>query len=89
MARKVTFVDDAYDEYEAWRDRDKKVFEKLKGLIKECTRTPKEGTGKPEPLVGDLKGCYSRRITHEHRLVYSFTDTAIEILSCYGHYGDK
>ncbi|OJW78445.1 Txe/YoeB family addiction module toxin [Spirosoma sp. 48-14] len=89
MGRKIGFVDDAYEEYEDWRDRDEQVFLKIKGLIKECSRTPTKGTGKPEPLRGSLKGLYSRRINQEHRLVYSFTNDELEILSCYGHYGDK
>ncbi|WP_308421518.1 Txe/YoeB family addiction module toxin [Salipiger pallidus] len=39
-------------------------------LIEECLRHPYEGTGKPEPLKGNLSGFWPRRITAEHRLVY-------------------
>jgi len=39
-------------------------------LIEECRRHPFKGTGKPEPLGGNLSGWWSRRISHEHRLVY-------------------
>jgi toxin YoeB len=59
------------------------VLERLNGLITECQRTPFKGTGKPEPLTGDLKGWWSRRITQEDRLVYRVTgaapDQALEI----------
>jgi len=48
--------------------------------------TPFEGIGKPEPLKGDLSGCWSRRIDEEHRLVYEVTDDLIIVLSMYGHY---
>lgn len=58
-------------------------------LIREIQRTPFEGTGKPEPLRGNLSGYWSRRITQEHRLVYRVTDEAVIIVSCRGHYEDK
>ena len=45
-------------------------------LIKECMRDPFRGTGKPEPLDGNLTGWWSRRINHEHRLVYRVTGKA-------------
>ena len=43
-----------------------------------------------EKLVGDLIGCYSRRISHKHRLVYTVDANAkvIKILSAWSHYGD-
>jgi toxin YoeB len=55
-------------------------------LIKEVQRTPFEGTGKPEPLKHELKGCWSRRITQEHRLVYEVKGETIRILACRFHY---
>ena len=43
---------------------------------------------KPEPLKGDLKGLWSRRINDEHRMVYSISDGMIYIyiLSLRFHY---
>ena len=38
--------------------------------FEECRRHPFKGIGKPEPLGGNLSGWWSRRISHEHRLVY-------------------
>jgi toxin YoeB len=55
-------------------------------LIKECARTPFEGLGKPEPLRGDLRGWWSRRIDREHRLVYRVEDGALLIAQCRYHY---
>jgi len=49
-------------------------------------RTPFEGKGKPEPLRHNLAGFWSRRITAEHRLVYSMTDEALLIAACRYHY---
>jgi Txe/YoeB family toxin of toxin-antitoxin system len=58
---------------------DKKVLRKLNSLIKECQRTPFEGTGKPEALRQNLSGFWSRRITGEHRLVYKVDNDVLFI----------
>ncbi|MEL6358412.1 MAG: Txe/YoeB family addiction module toxin [Bacteroidota bacterium] len=49
-------------------------------------KTPFEGIGKPGPLKYALTGCWSRRITKEHRLVYEVSDSTVFILSARGHY---
>jgi Txe/YoeB family toxin of toxin-antitoxin system len=58
-------------------------------LIKECTRTPLTGTGKPEALRGDLKGWWSRRVTLEDRLVSRVSGTGraqqLAIAQCRWH----
>ena len=55
-------------------------------LIEEARRDPFAGKGKPEPLKYEYSGYWSRRITEEHRLIYSVSETAIEIISCKYHY---
>ncbi|RYZ81203.1 MAG: Txe/YoeB family addiction module toxin [Moraxellaceae bacterium] len=55
-------------------------------LIQECQRVPFKGTGKPEPLKGNLKGLWSRRITQEHRLLYRVDERNVFIVSCRFHY---
>lgn len=82
----LIFWDRAWDEYLFWQETDKATLRKLNALIKECRRHPFEGTGKPEPLKGDLSGFWSRRIDREHRLVYRATPTALEIVQCRYHY---
>ncbi|TFL19538.1 Txe/YoeB family addiction module toxin [Jannaschia formosa] len=67
---KLTFADRAWEDYLHWQRTDPKVLRRVNALLKEAMRTPFEGTGKPEPLRGDLSGWWSRRITREHRLVY-------------------
>jgi toxin YoeB len=67
---KVLFADLAWSHYLYWQENDIKVLLKLNALIEECRRHPFRGTGKPEPLGGNLKGWWSRRIGHEQRLVY-------------------
>ncbi len=66
------------------------MLERINALIKECTRDPFRGTGKPEPLSGNLTGWWSRRIDREHRLVYRVSGKgevqALEVAQCRYHY---
>jgi len=82
----VAWTPDAWDEYLAWQKEDIKIVDEINNLIEECLRNPFKGTGKPEPLRGDLTGCWSRRITSKHRLVYLPEDGIIYIVSCFYHY---
>lgn len=82
----VSFTEKSLAEYQEWAISDKKIFKKINELIKEITRTPFEGTGKPEPLKHELSGFWSRRINQEHRLVYKVENDAVYIASCKYHY---
>lgn len=84
--RSVKFKDSSFDEFNDWLSRDKKTYQRIIRLIQECRRTPFEGTGKPEPLRGNLSGFWSRRIDDAHRLIYEVTDDSVVILSLFGHY---
>ena len=88
---KLIWSTKAWDDYLHWQATDADILEKINVLIKECMRTPFAGTGKPEPLKGELKGFWSRRITREHRLVYrvegSGEGQALQVASCRYHYG--
>ena len=55
-------------------------------LAEEPLRTPPAC----EKLVGDLKGCYSRRINIQHRLVYMVDEDnkIVKVLSMWSHYGE-
>lgn len=77
---------DAWKNYLFWQKEDKSILKRINQLIKEVLRHPFSGTGKPEPLKGNLKGLWSRRINHEHRLVYIVEETTIIIVDCKGHY---
>jgi toxin YoeB len=50
------FLNRAWEDYRYWSTTDKNIFKKINGLIKECTRTPFEGVGKPKPLKYELAG---------------------------------
>ncbi|MHB8765283.1 MAG: Txe/YoeB family addiction module toxin, partial [Deferrisomatales bacterium] len=65
---------------------DRKLLQRINGLLREAARTPFSGTGKPEPLKHALSGCWSRRITEEHRLVYRVEADGLVVLQCRYHY---
>ena len=83
---KLIWSEKSWDEYCSWQSTDKKILKKINSLLKDIKREPFEGIGKPEPLKYELAGCWSRRITDEHRLVYIVDDTEISIVSCKYHY---
>ena len=89
--RKI-FSDEGWEDYLYWAEADPKSWKRLNDLIRECSRSPFTGTGKPEPLRGDLRGWWSRRITKDDRLVYRVSgkapDQALEIAQCRFHYGE-
>jgi len=82
----ITFTDDSWSEYLYWQQSDKTILKKINKLIKDIQRNPFEGIGKPEALKYELTGCWSRRITNEHRLVYEVNDYSIVVISCRYHY---
>ena len=83
---RIVFQDRAWEDHLHWQATDPKLLKRLNGLIRECSRTPYSGTGKPEPLRGSLSGWWSRRIDQEHRLVYRMTDDGLLIAQCRHHY---
>ena len=84
---KLTWSKTAWEDYVYWLTADKKIVKRINELIKNALRTPVEGIGKPESLKGDLQGYWSRRITHEHRLVYKYENQTLFIAACRYHYG--
>lgn len=83
---KLTWSEEAWEDYLYWQDADKRMVKKINELLKDTCRTSFEGIGKPEPLRHHLAGYWSRRITLEHRLVYAVADDAILIAACRYHY---
>jgi len=87
---KLVFADRAWEDNLHWQAADPNVLERLNALIRECARTPFQGMGKPEPLRGDYKGWWSRRLTLEDRLVYRVSGSGetrqLEIAQCRFHY---
>jgi len=83
---KYIFVDESWEDYLYWQKSDKKILSKINNLLKDISRNPFSGTGKPEPLKYKYKGYWSRRIDGEHRLIYKVNDHEILIAKCRFHY---
>lgn len=69
-----------------WVQTDRKTALRVLELVEAVLRDPFTGIGKPEPLKYVLAGCWSRRITQEHRLVYKVSDRRIDFLQARYHY---
>lgn len=76
----------AWEDYLYWQEHDHKILRRINERVKECLRNPFKGIGKPEPLKGNFSGCWSRRISDEHRLVYFVKEKRLYILQCRFHY---
>jgi toxin YoeB len=76
----------AFEDLAWWVEQDRAQALRIIRLIRDVQREPFVGAGKPEPLKHELKGCWSRRIDREHRLVYQVQQAKIRILACRYHY---
>jgi toxin YoeB len=83
---KYIFSERAWDDYLYWQKTDKRVLKRVNKLIKEISRDPFKGTGKPEPLKHALSGYWSRRITEADRIVYKVDNGSLYIAQLRYHY---
>ena len=84
---KINFTESGWRDYIYWENQDKKTLKRINDLIADIGRNCYDGIGKPEALIGDLSGWYSRRIDEKNRLVYRLIgDEAVEISLCKRHY---
>lgn len=88
--RLLVFEGRTWEAYEQLRQRDRKLHNSARRIIRELIRCddPAVGTGKPEPLKYNLTGFWSRRISRKDRIVYKFDDSAIYIFAVGGHYDE-
>jgi len=84
----VTFSEEAQRDIEFWKKSENKIIQKkIQQLLAAILENPFEGIGKPEALKHQLSGLWSRRINHEHRIIYElFNDQIIKIHALKGHY---
>lgn len=84
----IIFTPTAWNQYIEWQQEDKKMVRRINELLKDIDRNgPLKGIGKPE-LLKYRKAC-SRRISNEHRLVYTMdSEQNLIIFSCKYHYED-
>jgi toxin YoeB len=87
----IVYAPKALKDLEFWKKSgNKSIQKKIQQLIEAIQESPFEGIGKPEALKHDLSGRWSRRISHEHRIIYSLSNNntiqILAILSLRGHY---
>ena len=84
--RNFNFDSSVIDDLKKWLKNNPQIVKKVFELLSDIDNDPLHGIGKPEALKYDFKGCWSRRITEEHRLIYAVEENKIVIYSCYSHY---
>jgi toxin YoeB len=68
------------EDLQRWIEADRKTALRVLDLMAAVLADPFTGIGKPEPLRYEFAGCWSRRVTHEHRLVYRVFADRIEFV---------
>ena len=84
--REAVFHLEFRQDLQHWVETDRKTALRILELVEAVLRDPFTGIGRPEPLRCVLAGCWSRRITQEHRLVYRVTGRRIDFLQARYHY---
>ena len=82
---KISFTRDGWEDYVSWVGK-RTMLKRINRMIEEAARDPGQGIGKPERLLYNLSGYWSRRITDEHRLVYQLRDDELVIVQARYHY---
>jgi toxin YoeB len=82
----ISFSAKAWADYIDIMSVDRTLLKRLNLIIKDIQRDPFNGIGKPESLKHNLSGYWSRRLTDEHRLVYTMEDDTLVIIQCRHHY---
>ncbi len=86
VERQAVFQPEFRDDLKYWVKTDRKTALRVLELVEAVLQDPFTGIGKPEPLKYVLAGCWSRRVTQEHRLVYRVTEDRIDFLQARYHY---
>jgi toxin YoeB len=84
--RVAVFQPEFREDLRFWVKTERSTAIRVLDLVDAVMRDPFQGLGKPEPLRYVLAGCWSRRVSQEHRLVYRVTDEAIDFLQARYHY---
>jgi toxin YoeB len=84
--REAVFQPEFIEDLRYWVENDRKLALRVFELIEAIMREPFDGIGKPEPLKYLAPGCWSRRLTQEHRVVYLVRDHRIDFLQARYHY---
>ena len=84
--RLAVFQPEFIEDLRYWVETDRKLALRAFDMIEAILRDPFDGIGKPEPLKYFAPGAWSRRLTHEHRIVYLVRDDRIDFLQARYHY---
>jgi toxin YoeB len=84
--RDAVFHREFLEDLRFWVKTDRNAALRILELVESTLRDPFQGIGKPEALKYVLAGCWSRRITQEHRLVYKVGETRVDFLQARYHY---
>ena len=84
--RVAVFHREFLEDLRFWVKTDRNAALRTLELVEATLRDPFQGIGKPEALKYVLAGCWSRRITQEHRLVYKLGETRVDFLQARYHY---
>ena len=84
--RETVFYPEFREDLRFWVDTDHKVALRVFDLVDAIMRDPFCGLGKPEPLKYLAPGCWSRRLTQEHRIVYLVHEDRVHFLQARYHY---
>jgi len=84
--RAAVFHQEFREDLRYWVKTDRKAALRILELVDAAMKDPFAGIGKPEPLKFVLAGCWSRRITQDHRLVYRVSENRIDFLQARYHY---
>lgn len=85
-SRLAVFHPEFREDLRHWVRSDRTIALRVLELAEATLKDPFDGIGKPEPLRFYLQGCWSRRISQEHRLVYLVRDDRIDFLQARYHY---
>lgn len=84
--RAAVFHPEFREDLRYWVKVDRATAVRVFDLVEAVLRDPFQGPGKPEPLRYLMAGCWSRRITQEHRLVYRVGEDSVDFLQARYHY---
>ncbi|MCZ7670807.1 MAG: Txe/YoeB family addiction module toxin [Chloroflexi bacterium] len=88
MTWKILILQKAEQDLHWFRRHDRSLYLKCFDLVRDIVNDPRQGIGKPERLKYFDREVWSRRVSHEHRLVYVVyaVEEQVEIVSCKSHY---
>ena len=85
-SRAAVFHPEFREDLRYWVRTDRRIAIRVLEMVEAILRDPFSGVGKPEPLKYVLEGAWSRRVTQEHRLVYTVSEERVDFLQGRYHY---